>query len=101
MDIGKKYKVTSSLVFGLGVTTSTLMITGHTKPSYFEFIVDNLLLERYRLTFEDLNSSKTRVHWKVYSRRKSVFYRYFVAPFCRFYINQILREGLLTLKFSF
>ena len=53
-----------------------MTITGYQKPNYFEFLSDNVILERNRLEFKDYTeTNSTIVTWSVYSRRKNVLFK--------------------------
>jgi len=71
------------------------------RPDLFEFMADDFLLLRHRLTFarHESDEHKTRVAWDVYSRKRSYLFKYSVGVFYQFYYSQILREGLFKLQF--
>lgn len=55
----------------------------------FEYLCDNILMERNRLEFKATNEkNKTLVTWSIYSRRKSLLFRVVFL----FYLNDIFKK---------
>jgi len=65
----------NTYLFGIGEGESKLTIFNFQKPQAFEFLIDNMLMERNRLIFNELEGNKTQVNWLIYSRRKSILFR--------------------------
>lgn len=86
VSVGKRYTLISTHLFGIGEASYQLTVIGHQAPTLFEYLVDNVLMERNRLSFESEkdDATKTRLTWQIYSRRKSMLFRvkfFFVIDF--------------------
>ena len=77
ISTGKRYTLYQSYLFGFSEQQSQVTIINYQKPSIFEFLVDDALLARFRLSFFDheLDEKKTRCHWEIYSRKKSYLFK--------------------------
>ncbi|RNA13679.1 hypothetical protein BpHYR1_034158 [Brachionus plicatilis] len=100
MGIGKRFKMSNTYLFGIGESISSITVSGHQKPVLFEYLCDNMLMERNRLEFKLLDKQKTMVSWNIYSRKKSVLFKYTIGILYKFYYSQLLREALFSLQLS-
>lgn len=75
MGVGKRFTIQSALIFAFGESNAVVTVTAYQKPTYFEFLVDNWLMERNKLEFKEGEKGSTMVEWSVYSRKKSVLFK--------------------------
>ena len=77
MSIGKRFTVHSTYIFGISESQSQLTVIGLQKPTLVEFLVDDFLKIRNRVSFIDhsKDENKSYVKWEIYSRRKSYLFK--------------------------
>ncbi len=75
ISIGKVYKQTSTYLFGISEATSQLVVVGYASPSYFEYLTDSFIQQKDVINIESINGNRTRLNWKIYSRRKSLLFK--------------------------
>ena len=52
-----------------------MTVISNQAPAIFEYLLDNLLMERNKLELDTVDGGKTRLKWKVLSRRKSALFK--------------------------
>lgn len=92
-----KIDVTSLLLNAIktGEANTQVTVIGYQKPSLFEYLCDNILMERNRLEFKQIDKQKTLVTWNIFSRRKSLLFkvfRFFKHCFCEFCNNIVFKN---------
>lgn len=77
VSIGKRYTLHQSYLFGYSEQEALLTVINYQKPSLFEYLSDDFLKARNRLTFTDheKDEKKTRCRWEVFSRKKSYLFK--------------------------